>query len=89
MAAVSDSLRRRRFRARVSSPGWRVSGALSVHLATWGPFFLKFIISHRAVNCAIPANSKVKHMNDNMQAGRGRLPNAEQRARMASYFESL
>ena len=69
----------------VPVPPW----AREFDCATWGQFFLKFIISHPAVNCAIPATSKVKHMKDNMQAGRGRLPNAEQRARMASYFESL
>ncbi|MDH5801441.1 MAG: aldo/keto reductase, partial [Gammaproteobacteria bacterium] len=35
---------------------------------SWGQFFLKFIISHPAVSCTIPATTKVHHMQDNMQA---------------------
>ncbi len=46
---------------------------------SWGQYFLKFVVSHPAVTCAIPATSKVKHMKDNMQAGRGNClrPNSE------------
>ena len=57
--------------------------------ASWGQYFLKFVIAHPAVTCAIPATTRVKHMKDNMQAGRGRLPTARQRNQMISYFESL
>jgi len=57
--------------------------------SSWGQFFLKFAVSHPAVTCAIPATSKVKHMKDNMLAGRGRLPDAGQRLKMIRYFESL
>ncbi|MCW8890530.1 MAG: aldo/keto reductase [Sedimenticola sp.] len=56
---------------------------------SWGQFFLKFVISHPAVTCAIPATTKAKHMIDNMQAGKGRLPNQKQREMMRSYFKSL
>ena len=56
---------------------------------SWGQFFLKFVVSHPAVTCAIPATSKVKHMRDNMQAGVGRLPSAKQRLVMLDFFESL
>jgi diketogulonate reductase-like aldo/keto reductase len=56
---------------------------------SWGQYFLKFVVSHPAVTCTIPATSKVKHMQDNMQAGRGILPTAKQRKQMVSYFESL
>ncbi|MGX5172643.1 aldo/keto reductase [Aliikangiella sp. IMCC44653] len=56
---------------------------------SWGQFFLKFIVSHPAVTCAIPATSKVNHMQDNMQALRGRLPSQQQRKQMIEYFESL
>lgn len=56
---------------------------------SWGQFFLKFVVSHPAVTCAIPATTKTKHIVDNMQAGKGRLPNQKQRKRMLSYFESL
>ena len=56
---------------------------------SWGQYFLKYAVSHPAVTCAIPATSKVKHMKDNMQAGLGRLPDAQQRQQMLSYFLSL
>jgi len=56
---------------------------------SWGQYFLKYIISQPAVTCAIPATTKVKHMKDNMLAGRGRLPTAKQRDQMLRYFESL
>jgi diketogulonate reductase-like aldo/keto reductase len=57
--------------------------------ASWGQFFLKFIISHPAVTCAIPATSKTHHMIDNLGAGVGVLPDAATRKRMADYFESI
>lgn len=66
-------------------PAW----AQEFDCSSWGQYFLKFIVSHPAVTCAIPATSKVKHMRDNMQAGRGRLPTAKQRIQMINYFESL
>jgi len=56
---------------------------------SWGQYFLKYIISQPAVTCAIPATTKVKHMKDNMLAGRGHLPTAKQRDQMLRYFESL
>ncbi|NOR24760.1 MAG: aldo/keto reductase [Desulforhopalus sp.] len=68
-----------------SLPTW----AQEFDCTSWGQYFLKFVVSHPAVTCAIPATSKVKHMQDNMQAGRGRLPTAKQRVQMVSYFESL
>ncbi len=66
-------------------PPW----AAEFNCTSWGQFFLKFAVSHPAVTCAIPATTKVKHMQDNMQAGRGRLPDARQRAQMIAYFGSL
>jgi len=42
--------------------------------ASWGQFFLKFIVSHPAVTCAIPATSKPHHMADNLGAGFGNMP---------------
>jgi aryl-alcohol dehydrogenase-like predicted oxidoreductase len=56
---------------------------------SWGQFFLKFVVSHPAVTCAIPATSKVEHMRDNMAAGFGSLPDAAMRERMQGYFSSL
>src|SRR5215831_4591657 len=45
--------------------------------ANWAQFFLKFVISHPAVTCAIPATSQTAHMIENMGALYGRLPNAD------------
>ncbi len=57
--------------------------------ANWAQFFLKFIVAHPAVTCAIPATSRVDHMQENMGAGFGRLPDAPTRQRMLRYFENL
>jgi diketogulonate reductase-like aldo/keto reductase len=56
---------------------------------SWGQFFLKFIISHPAVTCVIPATSKPHHMLDNLGAGFGNIPDAPVRKRMVDYFASL
>ena len=56
---------------------------------SWGNFFLKFVLSHPAVTCIIPATSKVHHMQDNMAGGLGRLPTKKMRQRMLTYVESL
>jgi aryl-alcohol dehydrogenase-like predicted oxidoreductase len=59
-------------------PGW----AGEFDCRSWAQFLLKWIIAHPAVTCAIPATSNVRHLEDNMQAGIGRLPDAKLRARM-------
>jgi aryl-alcohol dehydrogenase-like predicted oxidoreductase len=64
-----------------SLPAW----AKEIGCATWSQFFLKFIVSHPAVTCAIPATSKIAHLIDNMQAGVGPLPDTAMRERMARY----
>ncbi len=56
---------------------------------TWAQFFLKFIVSHPAVTCVIPATAKPNHMRDNLAAGRGPMPDARMRERMAQHFASL
>ncbi len=66
-------------------PPWAAeSGA-----ASWAQFFLKFVISHPAVTCAIPATSKVAHLVDNMRAGVAPLPDRAMRERMARYIAGL
>jgi len=55
----------------------------------WAQFLLKFIVSHPAVTCAIPATSRVDHMTENMGAGFGKLPDAKTRQKMIQYFESI
>lgn len=56
---------------------------------SWGQFFLKWIISHPAVTCAIPGTRHVRHIEDNMAACTGRLPDAALRKRMTDYFSTL
>jgi diketogulonate reductase-like aldo/keto reductase len=56
---------------------------------SWGQFFLKFIISHPAVTCVIPATSRTRHMADNLGAGFGRLPDAATRERMLSFVGAI
>lgn len=56
---------------------------------SWAQFFLKWIISHPAVTCAIPGTRLVRHIEDNMAACSGRLPDAALRKRMADYFSAL
>lgn len=55
----------------------------------WAQFFLKFIISHPAVTCAIPATSRRDHMDENMGALYGRLPDQKLRRKMISYIDGL
>jgi diketogulonate reductase-like aldo/keto reductase len=55
----------------------------------WAQFFLKFILSHPAVTCAIPATRQTPHMIENMGALYGRLPDAQARRRMAQTWEML
>ncbi len=55
----------------------------------WAQFFLKFVVSHPAVTCAIPATSQVSHMIENMGACTGRLPDASARNRMAAHFSRM
>jgi diketogulonate reductase-like aldo/keto reductase len=55
----------------------------------WAQFFLKFIISHPAVTCAIPATTRVDHMRENMGACYGPLPDARMRRRMSDYVHGL
>jgi aryl-alcohol dehydrogenase-like predicted oxidoreductase len=49
---------------------------------SWAQFFLKYILAHEAVNCVIPGTDKPEYMLDNLNAGRGRLPDAAMRRRM-------
>jgi len=56
---------------------------------SWARFFLKFILSHPAVTCAIPATRNPDYLVDNMGAAHGRLPDAAMRRRMAQHMRSL
>lgn len=62
--------------------------ARELGVSSWAQYFLKFAVSHPAVTCAIPATASVQHMEDDMAAGFGWLPNAEQRAQMIRSVEA-
>lgn len=66
-------------------PEW----AREIDCTTWAQFFLKYIISHPAVTCAIPATSRVEHLIENMNAAYGRLPDQQMRTKMSKYLQSL
>jgi diketogulonate reductase-like aldo/keto reductase len=66
-------------------PGW----AREIDCENWAQYFLKFVVSHPAVTCAIPATSKTNHMSENMGALYGRLPDPDIRRRMVQHFDAL
>ncbi len=66
-------------------PPW----AAELGIASWAQYFLKWIVSHPAVTCAIPGTGNPKHMADNLAASTGALPDEAARKRMADYFQSL
>ncbi len=63
-------------------PTW----AGDIDATSWGQLALKFIVSHPAVTCVIPATGRLAHLRDNLGGGRGRLPDARQRAEIARAF---
>lgn len=77
--ALLEALRRHRL------PGW----AAELGCDGWAQAALKFVVSHPAVTCAIPATSQVAHVRQNMGAARGPLPDAALRARMAADVAAL
>jgi len=66
-------------------PDW----AAEFDCRSWAQFFLKWIVANPAITCAIPATDKARHLEDNMQGGIGRLPDAKMRRRMAELIASL
>ena len=60
-----------------------------IDCANWAQFFLKFIISHPAVTCTIPATSQLAHLRENMGASYGRLPDQAMRMKMVQYVKNL
>ncbi|QTN33630.1 aldo/keto reductase [Akkermansiaceae bacterium] len=72
-------------RKKAPLPGW----AAEIDCESWAQFLLKFVVSHPALTCAIPATSKVAHMKDNMAARLGRMPDEAMRKRMIGYVANL
>jgi aryl-alcohol dehydrogenase-like predicted oxidoreductase len=63
--------------------------AREIDCTSWAQFFLKWIVAHPAVTCAIPATNNIQHLEDNMRAGVGRLPDAKLRQRMVEALANL
>ena len=66
-------------------PPW----ATEIDARSWAQFILKFIVSHPAVTCTIPATTRADHVRENMAVATGQLPDAAMRARMIAYVEGL
>ncbi len=58
-------------------------------VTSWGQLLLKYVVSHPAVTCAIPGTTAVSHLTDNLQAARGRLLDAGERARLETLWDSM
>jgi aryl-alcohol dehydrogenase-like predicted oxidoreductase len=65
-------------------PEW----AAEFEAASWGQFFLKYVLAHEAVTCVIPGTDKPEYMLDNLNAGRGRLPDAAMRRKMIEFLDA-
>ena len=66
-------------------PPW----AAELGIRSWAQYFLKWIVAHPALTCAIPGTGRPEHVRDNVAAGFGALPDAATRGRMTKYFDSL
>ena len=66
-------------------PDW----AKECECESWAQFFLKWIIVHPSVTCAIPATNNPRHLEDNMRAGIGRLPDDELRRKMSDFLGKI
>ena len=66
-------------------PAW----AGEIDCMSWAQVALKFVVSHPAVTCAIPATSSPAHVRENMTAARGRMPDDAFRKRMAQHVQGL
>jgi len=65
-------------------PDW----ARDIEAASWAQFFLKYVVSHPAVTCAIAGMTKVSHLEDNLGALRGPTPDASYRKRMEALWDN-
>jgi aryl-alcohol dehydrogenase-like predicted oxidoreductase len=71
--------------SKTSLPEW----AADFDCHSWGQFLLKYVLSHDAVTCTIPGMTKVRHVEDNMAAGTGRMPSPAQRRKQEAFFDVL
>jgi len=53
---------------------------------SWSELFLRYVVSHPAVTCAIPATGNLEHLEENMRAGKGRVLTGGERAKLRAYL---
>ncbi|MGO1075439.1 aldo/keto reductase [Inquilinus sp. CA228] len=63
--------------------------AAEIGIGSWASYFLKWVISHPTVTCALPATADPDHAAENIAALRGPLPDAEMRRRMLQHMEAI
>jgi aryl-alcohol dehydrogenase-like predicted oxidoreductase len=66
-------------------PAW----AAEIDVTTWAQFMLKYLVSHPAVTCAVPGMAQARYVDDNLNAARGRMPDAAMRRRMEQFIDGL
>ncbi len=66
-------------------PDW----AAEFDCKSWGQFFLKYNVSHPAITVAIPGTTQPRNLLDNVQAARGRLPDAATRTKMEQFIGAI
>jgi aryl-alcohol dehydrogenase-like predicted oxidoreductase len=66
-------------------PEW----ASEIDCRSWAQFFLKYIVSHPAITCAVPGMAQAKYVVDNLGAARGRLPDAAMRRKMEQFIDGV
>lgn len=66
-------------------PGW----AAEIDCDSWAQVFLKYVLGNAAVTCAIPGSTQAAHVEDNLGAARGSLPDATLRQTIARYFDAI
>lgn len=66
-------------------PPW----AAEIGCTSWAQLFLKWILGDPAVTCAIPGTRNARHVEDNLGAGRGPMPDATMRKRIEAHLDGL
>lgn len=66
-------------------PDW----AAEIGATSWAQVFLKYLLANPAITCVIPGTDKPEYMIDNMNAGRGQLPDAAMRKKIAGFWDAL
>ena len=66
-------------------PDW----AADIQVSTWSQLFLKYVVSHPAVTCTVPGTTAVGHLDDNLAAGHGTLPDERRRQQLEALWDGL